>query len=90
MEVKHTKTRWYFSAALPDGYVISGCVEFSVNENRKKVVSVFDTTGRALLWSSTGVQRTSQASAKLAFKVYAEQEAKKATVPMKLAFTRTT
>lgn len=86
LKIVHTQTRWYFSTFLKDGYEVSGCVEFCRGGNGKRQVNVFDRTGRTLLWKSTGFNRADGKTAKLAFQVYVESEAKKAKKPMKLAF----
>jgi len=86
MKVVCTKTRWYF-CAYHVGYPIEGFVEFSRTHNGKKKASVYDYRGTTLLWSTTGVQRMDGRSAKLAFTVYAEQEAKKLQQPMRLALS---
>jgi len=83
-KIKLVKTRWYFRTHGPHGYAIEACVEFSVRGDGKKLASVYDYRGTMLLWSTTGVRRMDAKTARMAFAVYAEQEARKVKKPLRI------
>lgn len=72
MKINCIKTRWYFSARLPDKTYFEGYVEYHLNNRGKKVVGVYDSSNGKPVWSSTGVTRTDGRSAKMSFGVYIE------------------
>jgi hypothetical protein len=81
MKATLTKTRWYFEARAPDGYVVDGCVEFSKDGSGTRQVNVYECRGARLLWSSTGFHRADAKTAKLAFEAYVEADYPKRSMP---------
>lgn len=70
-KVKHTQTRWYFTARR-GGDSFSGYVEFAVDANGRKRADVYDRQG-SLKWSTWAVVRRDLCTAKMAFEIYVNE-----------------